>query len=331
MKKPKEAWQQIVARYHRSDNRRAVRQVINTFGPYLALWGVMIWTINISYWITLPLAILSAGFLMRGFIILHDCGHGSFFTSRKANDILGFISGILTFTPYAYWRHRHAMHHATAGNLDKRGAGDVWTMTTEEYRTSSWRKRLGFRLFRHPLVLLVLGPAYMFLIQHRFAAKGSGWRWHLSVAWTNLCLIGVGFAVSSLIGFWAYVGIQLPIILVTGAAGVWMFYVQHNFEGAYWERSKNWSYVESALKGSSYYELPRVLQWFSGNIGFHHIHHLSPRIPNYFLEKAHKENALFRSVRPMRIKDSLKSLHLRLWDEEKRMLVGFRQMSGEQT
>jgi omega-6 fatty acid desaturase (delta-12 desaturase) len=315
-------WQDVVARYHRADPRRAVWQVINSLGPFVALWVLMYLSLGVSYWLTLALAVPTAGFLVRIFIISHDCGHGSFFASRKANDFVGFWFGLLAFTPYFYWTHSHAIHHATAGNLDRRGTGDVWTMTVREYRESTGWQRLKFRVYRNPLVMFLIGPAVMFLIVSRFAAPGSGRRWHLSVLWANLTGLALIAALVAVMGLKAYLIIQLPVILFAGTGGVWLFYVQHQFEGVYWERQKNWSYMDVALRGSSYYRLPKVLQWFSGNIGYHHIHHLSPRIPNYFLEKCHRENAIFQKAKTLRVRESLKCVRFRLWDEERQRLVG---------
>jgi omega-6 fatty acid desaturase (delta-12 desaturase) len=316
------SWREIVTRYHRPDLGRAWWQVVNTFLPYLALWYLMFRSLEISYWITLGICVIASGLHIRIFIIFHDCGHGSFFRSRKANDVLGFITGVMTFTPYAYWRHCHAIHHATAGNLDRRGTGDIWTITVREYQALSRWHRLLFRLYRNPIVLFLLGPMFLFLIRHRFASRGAGWRWHLSVIWTNLALLGVAVALSLVMGIRAYLMIQLPVMLITGVIGVWLFYVQHQFEGVYWERQAAWDYVAVALRGSSFYKLPKVLQWFSGSIGFHHIHHLSPRIPNYLLERCHRENPIFQNVKALRLWESLKTLRLRVWDEEQRKLVG---------
>ncbi len=311
-----------MAQYSKSDTPRAVWQLANTLIPYIGLWVLMILSLKVSYWLALPLCAIAAGFLMRMFIILHDCGHGSFFSSRRANDIVGFIAGVLVFTPYHYWTHRHAIHHATAGNLDKRGVGDVWTMTVREYRESTRWQRIKFRMYRTPFTMFILGPIYMFLIQHRFAPPGSGPRWHLSVTWANLAILGVAVAMCSLIGWKAYVMLQLPVILMAAAAGVWMFYVQHQFEGVWWERDDKWDYLKASLRGSSFYKLPKLLQWFSGSIGFHHIHHLSPRIPNYFLERCHRENPLFQRVTALTILSSFKSIGLRAWDEDAGKLVG---------
>ena len=301
-----------------------VWQLVNTLVPYAALWCLMYLSLQVSWWLALPLAVLAAGFLVRVFIIFHDCGHGSFFPSRKANDILGFITGVLTFTPYYHWRWEHALHHASSGDLDRRGTGDVWTLTVQEYLEASRWKRFAYRLARNPVVLFGLAPLFMFLIKMRFPAAKAGWRERHSVAWTNLAMVGVAAGLSWLFGFKAYLLLQVFIIMVSGTAGLWLFYVQHQFEGVYWERGTDWDYATAALKGSSFYKLPRVLQWFSGNIGFHHIHHLSPRIPNYHLEKCHRAEPLFQTVKPVTLFASLKSLTFRLWDEERQRLVGYR-------
>ena len=301
-----------------------VWQLVNTLVPYTALWCLMYLSLRVSWWLALPLAVLAAGFLVRVFIIFHDCGHGSFLPSRRANDILGFITGVLTFTPYYHWRWEHALHHATSGDLDRRGTGDVWTLTVQEYLEASRWKRFAYRLARNPLVLFGLAPLFMFLIKMRLPAAEAGRRERHSVAWTNLALVGVAACLSWLFGLKAYLLLQTLIIMVAGTAGLWLFYVQHQFEGVYWKRGADWDYALAALKGSSFYKLPKVLQWFSGNIGFHHIHHLSPRIPNYHLEKCHRAEPLFQTVKPVTLFASLKSLTFRLWDEQRQKLVGYR-------
>jgi omega-6 fatty acid desaturase (delta-12 desaturase) len=316
------AWRSIVTQYHKSDPRRALWQVANTYVPYAVLWYAMYLSLEVSYWVTLCLAVVAAGFLARVFIVFHDCTHGSFFESRTRNNVLGFISGVLSFTPYQYWRHAHAIHHATAGNLDRRGVGDIWTMTVAEYERASLWLRLRYRFYRTPLVLFLLGPVYVFLLEQRVASFKAGWRWQQSVQWTNLAILLVALALSALIGVKAYLLIQLPIIAVAAIAGVWLFYVQHQFDGVYWERRADWNYYTTAMKGSSFYELPKILQWFSGNIGFHHIHHLSPRIPNYSLERCHRDNPVFQQATVLRLRESLRTIRYRLWDEKRRKLVG---------
>lgn len=317
----KAAWRTIVTRYQTSDPRRALWQVANTYVPYAVLWYLMYRSLEVSYWITLGLAVVAAGFLARIFIVFHDCGHGSFFKSKRWNDVLGFISGALTFTPYHYWRHSHAIHHATAGNLDRRGVGGIWTMTVVEYQQASTWMRLRYRFYRTPLVLFLVGPVYVFLLEQRLASFKAGWRWQQSVQWTNLALVFLALILSVLLGFKSYLLIQLPIISITAIVGVWLFYVQHHFDGVYMERAASREHYLTAMEGSSFYKLPKVLQWFTGNIGFHHIHHLSPRIPNYFLEKCHRENPLFQQVRVLQLRESLKTISYRLWDEERRQLV----------
>jgi omega-6 fatty acid desaturase (delta-12 desaturase) len=303
-------------------------QLVNSLVPYLILWVLMWLSLGISYWLTLVLAIPAAGFLVRVFIIHHDCGHSAFFKSNRLNDFWGIITGLLVFTPYYAWRHNHAVHHASAANLDRRGIGDVMTATVHEYLAMPWYKKLWYRIFRNPLVMFTIGPILIFLVVSRFPSQAGGKRERDSVWWTNLALAGMIAAVSALIGFKAYVMIQLPVLAMAATAGVWLFYVQHNFDGTYWVRRERWDYLTAALKGSSYYQLPKVLQWFSGNIGFHHIHHLSPRIPNYLLEQCYRENPLFQ-VRPLTIRRSLKSLFYRLWDEDRQCMVGFRALRSE--
>lgn len=317
------AWKEVVARYQTPSVGRALWQVANTLIPYGLLWYLMYLSVSVSYWLVLPLAILTGGFMVRLFIIFHDCGHGSFFKSQRANHILGAITGVLTFTPYYHWRWEHAIHHSTSGDLDRRGMGDVWTLTVQEYlEASRWRK-FAYRLARNPFVLFVLAPMFLFLFWQRISKPKAGWRERFSVYWTNLALAVIAGGLIWAFGWKEYLVIQLTVLMVAGSAGVWLFYVQHQFEGVYWERGENWDYATAALQGSSFYKLPKVLQWFSGNIGFHHIHHLSPRIPNYNLEKCHKAEPLFQTVKPVTLFGSLKSFTFRLWDEQRRKLVGY--------
>ena len=288
----------------------------------------MYFSLQVSWWLTLPLAVLAAGFLVRAFIIFHDCGHGSFFPSRRANDILGFITGVLTFTPYRHWRWEHSLHHATSGDLDRRGVGDVWTLTVQEYLEASRWKRFAYRLARNPVILFGAAPIVLFVILQRFPSAKAPPREQRSVVWTNLAMLAVAAVMSWAFGLKAYLLLQLLIVMLAGTAGLWLFYVQHQFEGVYWQRNEEWDYATAALQGSSFYKLPRVLQWFSGNIGFHHIHHLSPRIPNYHLEKCHKAEPLFQTVKPVTLFGSLKSLTFRLWDEQRQRLVGYRALKA---
>ena len=317
------AWKKLVAPYQTPTIGRSVWQVVNTLIPYAVLWYLMYLSLAVSWWLTVPLAMLAGAFMVRAFIIFHDCGHGSFFKSARANHILGAVTGVLTYTPFYHWRWEHAIHHSSSGDLDRRGTGDLWTLTVQEYLESSRWKRFAYRLARNPIVLFVIAPLILFLVLHRVPKLKAPLRERYSVYWTNL---GVGIIAAGLIwifGLKAYLIIQLTVLMVAGSAGVWLFYVQHQFEGVYWERSDDWDYAKAALKGSSFYKLPKVLQWFSGNIGFHHIHHLRPAIPNYNLEKCHKAVPLFQTVKPVTLFTSLKSLTFRLWDEQGHKLVGY--------
>ncbi|MEO8350409.1 MAG: fatty acid desaturase [Chthoniobacteraceae bacterium] len=316
-------WKAIVEDFQKSSTGRATWQIINTIGSYLLVWGLMYWTLKVSWWLTIPLAILAGGLLVRTFIIFHDCGHGSFFASRRANDIVGFIAGVITFTPYHHWRWEHSLHHATSGDLDRRGVGDIWTMTVQEYLESTRWRRFAYRLARNWIILFVIAPAFLLLLRERFPSPGAKPRERRSVWWMNVAVASMVLGASWIFGFKAYLLIQLITVMVGGAAGVWIFYVQHQFDGAYWERGAAWDYTAAALEGSSFYRLPRILQWFSGNIGFHHIHHLSPRIPNYNLERCHRSHPIFQQVDPLTLWSSLRSINFHLWDEEKRNFVSF--------
>ncbi len=320
----KDNWQEMVDPYQTSCWKSSVWQLVNTLVPYFALWFLMFHSLKISYWLTLGLAVVAGGFLVRVFIIFHDCGHGSFFKTKKLNDIVGFLTGILVFTPYAAWRHEHAKHHATAGNLDDRGIGDIWTMTVKEYEQSTAGKKILYRLARNPFILFIIGPIFLFLVRHRFALGHTRKKEKDSVFWTNVALMALALLVSLAIGFKNFLLIQIPVLVFAASIGVWIFYVQHQFEGVYWERQKDWDYVSEALYGSSFYKLPKLLQWFTGNIGYHHIHHLSPRIPNYKLERCHLDNPLFQKIKPVTLWSSLKSFRFRLWDEQQKKLVGFK-------
>lgn len=322
-------FQKLIAPYACSDNRRSVYQVLTSVLPYILLWGLMLWSIRISYWLTLGLGVINAGFMIRSFIIFHDCCHGSYFSSRKWNDTFGLLIGIMVFTPYDYWKHNHAVHHATAGNLDKRGVGDVETWTVQEYQSAPWWKRLGYRIMRNPFFLFTVGSSAMFLIIHRFIRKNVGSRERRSVIITNIALLSIFLVLGFLFGFREIILVQMPIIVIGTSIGVWMFYVQHQFEGVYWERSDQWSFLRAGLEGSSFYKLPALLQWFTGNIGFHHIHHLGPRIPNYNLQKCYQENPEFQ-VKPLTIMESLRCMRLNLWDEANKQMVGFSSLKKSQ-
>ena len=313
----------LVSQYEKPSLPRALWQIINTVVPYVAIWYAMYRALVVGWWLTLPLAVIAGALLVRIFIFFHDCGHGSFFRSRLANSITGFIAGLLTFTPYYHWRWEHALHHGTTGNLDRRGTGDVWTMTVQEYLESSRWRRFAYRLARNPIVLFVLAPVFIFVFRQRIPSSVANVRERQSVWWMNLAILIMVIGLSWVFGVAHYLVLQSVVIAIAGAAGIWLFYVQHQFEDAYWERSEDWNYTAAALQGSSYYKLPAVLQWLSGNIGYHHIHHLSSRIPNYNLQRCHDSSPLFQQVQPLTLLDSIRTMALRLWDEQRGKLVGY--------
>jgi len=315
----KVAWQKIVAVYARPDLPRSIWQLINTLIPFFVLFYLSLRSLEVSLWLTLPLTILTAGFMIRAFIIFHDCGHGSFFKSQRANDVVGFVTGLLAFTPYYRWKHEHAIHHATSSDLDRRGVGDVYTMTVQEYLAAPWWKQTGYRIMRNPFAMLLIGPVLVFVIGERIPpAKGK--REIASVWWTNLTLAVIVTGMIWLFGWRVYVTVQLLVLFFGTSAGVWLFYVQHNYEGVYWERHAQWDYFKASMQGSSFYKLPALLQWFTGNIGFHHIHHLGSKIPNYNLPRAYKENPIFH-IKPLTPLSSLRCLKWRLYDEANRRLT----------
>ncbi|MBK7090526.1 MAG: fatty acid desaturase [bacterium] len=323
--------QKIVSRHQKPSRLRSSWQLINSIGPYLGLVVLMYYSLEMSYWVTLGLAVLAAGFLIRTFIIFHDCGHGSFFKSKKAMNFWGAITGVITFTPYYSWNMRHAIHHATSGDLDQRGVGDVWTMTVKEYLEAAPMDRFKYRFYRHPLGMFILGPLQVLLIKNRRVPKDATPQERSSILWTNAALAVIVAVAALTIGIKAYLLIQVPIILIGLSLGIWLFYVQHQFEGVYWERSENWDYVTASLEGSSYYKLPRVFQWFTGNIGFHHIHHLNERIPNYNLPRCHAAIEELKPIPTITFFKSLKAMRYRLWDEENRQLVGFGHLRNLET
>ena len=325
-KKNTPAWKAVVARYQKSSTKRAVWQFVNTLVPYAGLWYLMYLVHDISWWLAAPLAILAGGFLIRLFIIMHDCGHGSFFKSQRANHILGTMTGVLTFTPYFHWRWEHSIHHSSSGDLDRRGTGDMWTLTVREYLELSRWKRFSYRLSRNPVVLFVIAPFFLLFVKHRLASSTAARRERLSVYGTNLTVLGTAIALSCIFGFKAFLFLQLLAAgwLIRPECGSFMS--STNLKGVYWERGESWDYAQAALQGSSFYKLPKILQWFSGNIGFHHIHHLSPRIPNYALERCHEAEPLFQRVKAVTLLSSFKSFSIHLWDEQRRKLVGYRQL-----
>jgi omega-6 fatty acid desaturase (delta-12 desaturase) len=320
------SWIKIVSKYNHPNTLKSwVQFSVNLF-LYSVIWFLMFESLSLAYWITLGLSIPAAGMLVRLFIIYHDCGHGSYFKSKKLRNFMGTFIGILTFTPYYSWSYNHHIHHETAGNLDKRGIGDVWTMTVTEYQASSRWEKIVYRFYRNPVTMFGIGPLYVFLIKNRFTQKHMDKNGRMGVYLTNAGLLIFAISMSLLMGIKAFVLIQLPVIYLAGIFGFWLFYVQHQFDPSYWTRSETWDYKRVALEGSSYYKLPRILQYFTGNIGFHHIHHLSPLIPNYYLSRCHRENSLFNQIKPLKFWHSFRSVTFRLWNEKTREMISFRKL-----
>ena len=318
-------WREPLAPYARPRLGRSVLDIATSVAPYVALSALMYLALGTSYLLTLALAVPAAGFLTRTFVVFHDCTHGSFLPSKRANAWLGTTLGLLTFSTFACWRHAHMVHHATAGDLDRRGVGDLPTLTVAEYQARSRRGRLAYRLFRHPLVMFGVGPIFALVIQPRVVPRSGRPRIKRSVRATNLALAALIGGLCWLIGWRDYLLVQVPTVMLAGATGIWMFYVQHQFEDVYWESAERWSYADAALRGSSYMKLPKLLQFFTGNIGLHHVHHLSARIPNYNLQRAHDENPIFHDVPTLSIADGIRALRLKLYDEDRRRMVTFAQ------
>ena len=315
-------WRRPLATYARADVRLALRDLATSVVPYLALMALMFLALERSYWLVLALAVPAGGFLVRTYIVFHDCAHGSFLPSRRANAWLGAVLGLLVYAPFQSWRHGHAVHHATAGDLGRRGIGDVRTLTVDEYRALPWLGRLGYRLYRNPLVMFGLAPVYL-MVQPRLVSRSARPRIRRSILGTNLALVALLAALGSLLGWRELLLVQAPALALAGATGAFLFYVQHQFEDTYWAQGTGWSFADAALHGSSYLKLPRVLQFFTGNIGLHHVHHLSARIPNYHLQRAHDENPFFHAVPTLSLWDGLRAVRLKLWDPERRRLVTF--------
>ena len=322
------SWSKILARYRSPRTGRSLVELAVTIGPFVALWLLTWLGLYFGYWISLLLVVPAAGFLVRLFMIQHDCGHGSFFRSKWLNDWIGRVLGVLTFTPYDFWRHTHAVHHASSGHLGRRGMGDIDTLTVGEYLALPWWGKLRYRLYRHPLVMFGLGPIYMFLLQHRLPVglMRDGWRPWLSTMLTNLAIAMIAEVLIYFIGIKAFLLVHLPITLLAGAAGVWLFYVQHQFEDTVWADDRAWNRHEAALHGSSHYDLPGVLRWFTANIGVHHVHHLSSGIPFYRLRDVLRDHPELGSVGRLTLWLCLGCIRLALWDEAQRKLISFREL-----
>lgn len=323
--KPERTWTEILKPYAQSSLGRSIFQLLNSSIPFVIMWVLMLISLQYSYWITLALALPAAGFQARLFIIQHDCGHGSFFRSRKANNVLGSILGVLTLTPYAYWRKTHAMHHANSGDLDNRGYGDITMLTVKEFRALNRWGKIRYRIYRSSFILFVIGPVWEFMLRQRFPLNTPrAWKkeW-ASILWTNVAIVAVFVVMWQTIGIKSFLLVQGPISLIAAAAGVWLFYVQHQFEDTYFKKNGDWNYDDAGLAGSSFYDLPAILHWFTGNIGVHHVHHLSSRIPNYRLLQCLREIPELQKVTRLTLLGSLKCARLKLWDEEQGKLVGY--------
>lgn len=317
------SWRVVLAPYAQPRLGRSVIDIGTSVVPYLGLLVAMHWLLALSVWLVLIVSVPAAGFLVRTYIVFHDCAHGSFLPWRKANAWLGAACGLLVFTSFQRWRHQHAVHHASSGDLDRRGVGDVLTLTVAEYLALSWRRRLFYRLVRNPIIMFGLGPMWAMILAPRFVSRSERPRIRRSVWRTNVALaVAVGL-LCWLLGWEQFLLIEAPSALLAGSIGVWLFYVQHQFEDAYWQSSDSWCYDDAALKGSSYLKLPKVLQFFTGNVGLHHVHHLSTRVPNYNLQRAHDAFPAFRQVPTLSLWDGMKCVSLKLWDEERGRLVTF--------
>jgi len=324
-------WHEALAPYAQPDLARSLLDLATSVLPYLALSVAMYLALGVSYLLVLALAIPASGFLVRTFVLFHDCSHGSFLPSKRANAWLGIVLGLFVYSPFLRWRHDHAVHHATSGDLDRRGGGDVRTLTVAEYYALEWRPRLAYRLFRNPILMFGVGPIVALLVGPRLVARDARPRLRRSVIGTNVALAVLVSALCWLLGWSAFVLIQAPTVMLAGSFGIWLFYVQHQFEDAYWENTGEWTYADAALRGSSYLKLPKILQFFSGNIGLHHVHHLNSRIPNYNLQRAHDESQLFEDVPVLSLWDAVRAVRLKLWDEDTGRLVTFAEAGPPRT
>jgi acyl-lipid omega-6 desaturase (Delta-12 desaturase) len=318
-------WREVSAAYAQPRMRRGLLDIVTSVGPYLALSVGMYLALRVSPWIAVALVVPTAGFLVRVFVVFHDCVHNSLLPSRRANTWVGTILGLLVLMPFGRWRHEHTVHHATAGDLDRRGVGDVETLTVSEYQARSWPGRLAYRLFRHPALMFGLGPVFAMIIEPRLVLRGMPSRIRNSVLATDAALVAIVAGLCWLIGWEDFLIVWAPAGLLAGSAGIWLFYVQHQFDGVYWQHHDEWRYTEAALRGSSYLKLPKLLQFFTCNIGLHHVHHLNARIPNYNLQRAHDANDLFADAPTLSFRDGLAAVRFKLWDEDAGRLVTFAQ------
>ncbi len=325
-KNARPTWYPQTSPYACSQHVRSCWQLASTLIPYLLLFALMTYTVRngFPYILTLALAVVAAAFFVRLFIIFHDCVHGAFVRSPRWNRNIGYLCGILTFTAFGDWRRTHVGHHIRAGDLDRRGMGDIWVMTVEEHRAAPLAKRLLYRFYRHPFTLFVMGPFFYFLLLNRWPSKGSKKRDVMSVVYTNLGIAVIVITACVALDLKTFLLVQLPVVQIAGAAGIWLFYVQHQFRGVYWAHTKEWDPLRVAMEGASFYRLPRLLQWATGNIGFHHLHHIRPAIPNYRLQACHEAIHELSTIKPMGLRDSLQCIRLKLYDEQRHEMVGFK-------
>lgn len=318
-------WYPTLRKFRRPSTIKASWQLINTLLPYGCLWLIMIWLIHegYPYWLSLMLSFITSLFLVRIFILFHDCVHGSLFSMQKGNTFFGHTLGLLVFTPFDDWRLSHLRHHISYADLDARGFGDIWTMTRTEFEKASTAHQIAYRLYRNPLILLGLGAVFSFLLRFRLPARMSKRKARVSVVFTNIAIVLLVMVAARTIGLRTFILIQLPVIWFAGMVGLWLFYVQHQFEGVYWARRQEWDALRAAMEGSSFYKLPTVLRWFTANIGYHYVHHLSPEIPNYRLKQCYDSVPELKAKPPLTLRKSLSCIHLKLWDEKRKQLVGF--------
>jgi acyl-lipid omega-6 desaturase (Delta-12 desaturase) len=317
-----------VAPFAKTKTKKSIFQLINSIVPFIMLWFFAYKSLSVSFWLSLVCSIIAAGFVVRIFIIFHDCAHMSFFKSGKANRIVGTLTGIITHFPFEKWKRSHALHHATSGNLDKRGDGDIWVMTIEEYREAGFWLRLGYRLYRNPFVLFGLGPLFLLFGSNRFNRKGAPKRERYNTYLINISIVAIYALFIWGIGWQTFLAVQFPIMYLAAAVGIWLFYIQHTFEDSYFENEDEWDYVKAAVEGSSYYKLPKVLEWITGNIGYHHVHHLAPKIPNYYLEEAHESTPPLQKATTITIPESFKSIRFRLYDPDNKKFVSFKEFKS---
>ncbi|WP_113927759.1 fatty acid desaturase [Bacillus sp. P14.5] len=320
-----------VSPFEGSETAKSVFQLVTTLALFISVWVLAYISLSVSYLLTLIIGVVGAGLLTRIFIIFHDCCHYSFFKKRKSNQIIGTITGIVTLFPFYQWQHDHTVHHATSSNLDKRGTGDIWMMTVDEYKKASFWTKVSYRLYRNPLVMFGLGPIYVFLITNRFNRKGARKKERINTYITNAAIAAIVTVLCITVGWQAFLLVHGTIFYIAGIMGIWLFYVQHTFEDSYFEENKEWDFVLAAVEGSSFYKLPKILQWFTGNIGFHHVHHLAPRVPNYKLEEAHRSNESLQHVPTITLGTSLSSLKFKLWDETNKKFVRFKDIKAAST